>query len=223
VAWATCTKSENFTDKRPRETGAFSFNLPNIVMVKCIDMKAAIYLSVFLAVMLGGFTNAMAQSSQATPHLPIDSASKKIMYKAVVNEPGTSAYLYDKAIEWFGYYYLSPASVYTVQDKVNGKIEGQGRMKIYYQDDQAGMRRDGGQVVYLIKLELKENKYRYTLTDFNLKGTSRYPIEKWMNKTDPAYNANWDSYLYQVDTTMQRLISTLKEQMKPKVIKKDEW
>jgi len=96
-------------------------------------------------------------------------------------------------------------------------------MKIYYTDDKAGVRRDAGLILYQIKMEFKDNKFRYTLTDFNLKGTSRFPIEKWMNKTDPAYNSNWDSYLYQVDTTMQRLVSSLKEKMKPSVVKKDEW
>ena len=44
-----------------------------------------------------------------------------------------------------------------------------------------------------------------------------------MNKSDPAYNPQWDSYLYQVDTTMLSLVRNLKEGMKPKVIKKDEW
>jgi len=78
-------------------------------------------------------------------------------------------------------------------------------------------------VTYLIKLEFKDNRFRYTLTDFSLKLASRFPIEKWMNKEDPAYNPNWDSYLFQVDTTMQRLVSTLKEKMKPTVVKKDEW
>jgi hypothetical protein len=96
-------------------------------------------------------------------------------------------------------------------------------MKIYYADEASGEKRDGGLIQYQIKIELKENKYRYTLTEFNLKAVSRYPLEKWMNKADPAYNSNWDSYLYQVDTTMQRLISTMKEKMKPTVVKKDEW
>lgn len=177
----------------------------------------------FFVLQLSVSFTGLAQQQQVAPDLPLDTDSKKIMYRAVVEETGTPVYLYDKAIGWFGYYYLTPHTVYSVQDKVNGKIEGLGRMKIYYQDEQAGIRRDAGQIVYVIKLELKENKYRYTLTDFNLKGASRFPIEKWMNKSDPAYNANWDSYLYQVDTTMQRLISTLKEKMKPTVIKKDEW
>ena len=148
----------------------------------------------------------------ATPVLPIDPDTKKIIYRDVVNQEGNPGYLYDKAIQWFNYYYLSPASVFSVQDRVNGKVEGLGRA-----------RTDGGMVTYLIKIEFKENRYRYTLTDFSLKLASRFPIEKWMNKSDPAYNPSWDSYLYQVDTTMQRLVSTLKEKMKPIVVKKDEW
>ena len=90
-------------------------------------------------------------------------------------------------------------------------------------DSKTSAHTDGGIVTYEIKIEFKENRYRYTLSDFNLKTASRFPIEKWMNKEDPSYNKNWDSYLYQIDTTMQRLVSTLKEKMKPTVAKKDEW
>jgi hypothetical protein len=163
-----------------------------------------------------------AQTQQAY-NLPVDPESKKIFYRDIVEEKGTPAYLYDKAIEWFGYYYLNAQSILSIQDKANGRIEGIGRLKIYYQDETAGVRRDAGVIHYLVKIELKGNRYRYTLTDFNLKGASRIPIEKWMDKSDPAYNPRWDSYLYQVDTTMQRLVSSLKERMKPTVIKKDEW
>jgi len=168
-------------------------------------------------------TNLNAQQQIHSPDLPIDPDSRKIMYRAVVEEQGTPAYLYDKAVEWFSYYYTNPAAVYTIQDKVNGKIEGTGRMKIFYKDEKTGTRMDAGLILYLIRLEFKENRYRYSLTDFNLKAASRFPVEKWMNKGDPAYNANWDSYLYQIDTTMQRLVSTLKDKMKPTVTKTDEW
>ncbi|MFZ4521707.1 MAG: DUF4468 domain-containing protein [Bacteroidales bacterium] len=186
-------------------------------------MKFQIYITgiIFFMGFLSVPSFSQGQDKQAT--LPLDPDSKKIMYREVVDQEGKPSYLYDKAIEWFGFYYLNAQSVYTVQSKENGKIEGQGRMKLYYTDEASGVQRDGGVVMYLIKLELKDNKYRYTLTDFNLKGTSRYPLEKWMNKADPAYNTTWDSYLYQVDTTMHRLISTMKEKMKPTVIKKDEW
>ena len=168
---------------------------------------------------------AMLRAQQPVPqvNLPVDPDTKKIMYRAVVEEKGGTEYLYNKAVEWFSYYYRNPISVFTVQDKVNGKIEGIGRMNIYFQDEKSDVRRDAGLITYQIRIELKENKYRYTLTDFNLKAASRFPVEKWMNKTDPAYDPRWDLYLYQIDTTMQRLVSTLTEKMKPVVQKKDEW
>lgn len=163
----------------------------------------------------------IAQSTASA--LPVDPETKKITYKEVVTQEGNPGYLYDKSIQWFNYYYLSPSSVFSVQDRVNGKVEGIGRLKIYYTDASTGARVEGGMVLYVIKIEFKDNRYRYTLTDFSLKTASRFPIEKWMNKGDPGYNPNWDTFLYQVDTTMQRLVTTMKEKMKPIVVKKDEW
>ena len=125
-------------------------------------------------------------------------------------------------MEWFNYYYTNPTSVFKIQDKVNGKIEGTGRMDIFYYDDK-GNKLNAGVIIYNICIEFKENRYRYTVTDFNLKKASRFPIEKWLNKEDPAYNPQWNNYLYQVDTTLQRLTSTLIEKMKLLEEKKDEW
>ncbi|MEI7896427.1 MAG: DUF4468 domain-containing protein [bacterium] len=185
-------------------------------------MRKSLYRLSFILVLSQSF-QLFAQKEAQAYNLPIDADSKKIMYREVVEEKGNPEHLYNKAIEWFGFYYLNPQSIYTVQSIENGKIEGVGRMKIYYTDQAAGIKREGGTILYQIKMELKENKYRYTLTDFNLKGASRFPIEKWMDKSDPAYNPNWDSYLYQVDTTMQHLVSTMKVRMKPIVVKKDDW
>jgi hypothetical protein len=176
-----------------------------------------------LTLLLGASSITSAYTQNNATVLPLDPESKKIMYREVVNQEGNPGYLYDKAVQWFGYYYQNAQSIFSVQDRTNGKVEGVGRMKIYYNDSKTGTRMDGGLIMYTIRFDFKENKYRYTLTDFNLKAASRFPIEKWLNKEDPAYNPNWDSYIYQIDTTMQRLISTLKEKMKPTVLKKDEW
>ncbi len=179
-------------------------------------MKTKILL---LCLLLGLVKLTSGQSSG----LPLDPDTKKIMYRAVVDEPGTPNYLYDKSITWFSYYYPNPQSVYTVQDKLNGKVEGVARMKVYNKDEKGGFNMEAAMLQYLLKIEFKENKYRLTLTDFRMKSASGTGVEKWLNKNDPAYNPNWDSYIYQIDTTMQRLIATLNEKMKPTVIKKDEW
>jgi hypothetical protein len=161
-------------------------------------------------------------SAPAASKLPVDPDTKLIQYREVVNQDGTKDVLYDRCAEWIRVYYLNPGSVTKVQDKVNGKLEGTGRIKLYF-DNPDKVRTDAGLVYYDFKFELKENKYRYTITNFALKGISRVPLEKWMNKSDPGYNPQMENYLYQVDTTMQNLILKLKAGMKPKVIKKDEW
>lgn len=185
-------------------------------------MKTAISLLFVYVLLSFPFVRVFAQQDQA-PEMPVNPDNRKITYRQVVEEPGTPEYLYDKAIGWFRYYYTNPNSVYRVQDRVNGKIEGYGRMRLYTRDSRDNQLNDAGIIIYRILVELKENRFRYTITDFNLKTLSEYPIEKWMNKTDAGYSPVWDSYLYQVDTVMQRLVSTMKEKMKPVVIKKDEW
>jgi hypothetical protein len=181
-------------------------------------MKRIFIIVVFFMVWMTGFS----QTTQPVAQLPIDPDSKLIMFRDVVNQDGTKDVLYDRGAEWIRSYYLNPSSVTKVQDKVNGKIEGTGRLRLYFFDSN-NTRTDAGMVYYDLRLEFKENKYRYTLTNFTLKGISRIPLEKWMNKNDPAYNPQMDNYLYQVDTAMQNLVVKLKEGMKPKIIKKDEW
>ncbi|MCX6247078.1 MAG: DUF4468 domain-containing protein [Bacteroidetes bacterium] len=162
------------------------------------------------------------QVSQPVPNMPLDPDTKLIKYRDVITQEGPKDVLYDRGAEWIRSYYLNPGSITKVQDRVNGKIEGTGRIRLYFTDS-GNIRSDAGVVYYDISLEFKDSKYRYTLTNFSLKSASRIPLEKWMNKNDPAYNPQMENYLYQVDTTMQNLVIKLKQGMKPKVIKKDEW
>lgn len=176
----------------------------------------------FLPVLWMTVSSVFAQQNLKVPQIPIDPDTKLITYREVVNQEGNKDILFERGMAWMRVYYVNPNSVANVMDKANGKIEGIGRLRVYYFDKDSN-RRDGGIITYVIRLEFKDNKYRYTMNDFNVKSVSRFPIERWMNKNDPDYVMLDDSYLYQVDTIMRRLIGTLKEEMKPKVIKKDEW
>jgi hypothetical protein len=174
--------------------------------------------ALFVLVAGSGFS----QSTQPAVALPVDPETHLIQYREVVNQEGPKDVLYDRGAEWIRAYYLNPGSVTKVQDRVNGKIEGTGRLRLYFFNSD-NTRTDAGQVFYDFRLEFKENKFRYTLTNFALKGASRVPLEKWLDKNDPSYNPQMENYLYQVDTTMQNLVIKLKEGMKPRVTKKDEW
>jgi len=108
----------------------FSLLLPE---PKSYTMNLRTWLIALLAV-----SSVVLRAQQQQPlqaNLPVDPETKKIMYRAVVEEKGGIEYLYNKAVEWFSYYYRNPISVFTVQDKVNGRIEGIRRMNIYIQDE----------------------------------------------------------------------------------------
>jgi hypothetical protein len=179
-------------------------------------------ITAFLSLLILPFCSLVGQQVSQSGRPPVDPDTKLIKYQEVINQEGTKDVLFERGMYWMRVYYVNPNSVANVMDKANGKIEGIGRLRVYYFDKDSN-RMDGGIVTYGLKLEFKDNKLRYTVNDFNLKTTSRYPIERWMNTRDPDYSPRCDGYLYQVDTVMQRLVRTLKEEMKPKQQKKDDW
>jgi hypothetical protein len=49
-------------------------------------------------------------------------------------------------------------------------------------------------------------------------------VEKWLDKSDPAYDVRWNEYLDQIAEYAKDWSDSLKEKMKPEVEKaSDEW
>lgn len=177
-------------------------------------------ISISLLVLFSAFFVSPAISQTAT--LPIDEDTKLITYKEVVWQDGESAKLYTTAIAWINANYKNPNEVTSVREPENGKLVLNPRFKIY-NVDKKGLQTDGGIIKYTLKLEFKPNRYRYVFTDFNLQAVSKFPLERWLDKNDPQYTTLCPGYLYQVDTTVNGIIKSLKKGMVPKVIKTDEW
>lgn len=161
-------------------------------------------------------------AQDSTSIVPIDSETNKITYKEVVESNGSADDLYIRAIAWINTFYPNPTDVTKVRNREDGVIEGLARFKITYVDEEARTR-DAGLISYQIKLEFKEGRYRYTITEFNYKQTSRFPVEKWLDKNAPAYNPQWDDYILQVDTYIKSLIDSLKEGMVERIKIEDDW
>ena len=155
--------------------------------------------------------------------VPVDKTTGLINYEEVVPEEGTKNDFFNRAVAWVNQTYKNPTSVTTVRDPQTGKIEGNYRLKIYQTtEDQAGM--EWGTILYSFRLEFKDGRYRYSFYDFLLKTDSRYPIERWLDKTHTDYTPECDLKLRKVDEHMQNLINTLKQSMKPKAVKQEaEW
>jgi hypothetical protein len=182
-------------------------------------MKISVSYILFILLLFAGL-GVKAQTNLSA--LPIDPDTKLITYKEVVTVTGTQSELFNRAIEWINKQYKNPADVTKVRNPSTGIIDIIYRIELT--KDEKGVTRAAGIVDYSMKIELKEGRYRYTITNFNSKDASRQPIEQWMNKADKAYNPLWDSYLNQIDEYTHKLIEGLKTGMLPPAPKKvDEW
>ncbi len=154
-------------------------------------------------------------------NLPVDSESGKIKFQEVVDEPGTKEELFNRTINWLNNYYKDPVRVTSVRDIATGKIIGKHTIKII-QEDAEGIKKDVALVFYEFTIEVRDGRYRYTISDLLLKSASRFEIERWMNQEDPTYDPQWDSYLLQIADYAAKWSQNLKEKMKPGPEKKDD-
>jgi hypothetical protein len=161
---------------------------------------------------------------QSSLNMTQDEATGLITYKLVVEEEGSKDTLFNRCSSWLHKFYANPWEATKVRDQATGLIKIQHQFRIYDYDD-LGNKSDAGLVMYNVKIEFKENRYRVVVDNFVLKQVSRYPVEKWLDRSAPDYDVKWESYLKQIDTFVSdELVKSLKESMKPgKPIVKDEW
>ena len=153
--------------------------------------------------------------------LPVDEDTQKIKFREVVDEQGTQDQLFNRCIYWLNDFYKDPTRVTTIRDVPTGKIVGQHQFRIYYYEGDS-IKRAAGMVKYTFVINLKDNKYRYTIDELLLKSRTNLGIEKWMDKDDPAYDPRWDDYLRQIADYVNNWSASLKEKMKPEPEKKDD-
>jgi hypothetical protein len=174
--------------------------------------------------MAGLSVSAFAQNTTvAVPKIPVDSNTKKITYTEVVQQTGNKDSLYKRAIHWCNTFFKNPQDVTKLRDSDNGKIEGIYRFKIYNPPLKDGTPIEAGMISFTFTIECKENKYRYKITDLNLKGSSYYALEKWLNKKDPSYKPEDDNYLVQVDKYMKDFAVSIKKGMLQVKQVNDNW
>jgi hypothetical protein len=160
----------------------------------------------------------------AVAQVPVDSITKKITYKEVVTvEGGVPSKLYNQCMAWINSFYVNAADATRVRDPANARIEIRHRIKVSNVDKNGNITTDAGLVQYDLILEFKEGRYRYTITDFNVMRTSKFPLERWLDHNDPEYSAACDIYIQQINTKVQEIIKSLKTGMSPKAVQNDNW
>jgi len=155
--------------------------------------------------------------------IPVDSATREIRFRNVVDVKGTKDELFNRCVYWLNDFYKDPTRVTTLRDIQTGKIAGRHQFRIYYYDEDS-IKHPAGMIRYFFTIEFKENRYRWTIDKIVLKSTTFVPVEKWLNKNDPAYDPRWDDYLQQIARYIDKWSKSLEEKMKPeKKEKPDIW
>ena len=155
-------------------------------------------------------------------NIPVDETTGRIVYQQVVQEKGSKMDLFNRASEWLHQFYANPVSVTKVRDASSGLIRGKHNYPLIKVDSK-GNKLDAGTILYSFKIECKEGRYRWTVDELYLKRSSRYPLARWLDESDPSYNPAWAEYLQQFnDFVWDELVATLKQAMVPKVEKEEE-
>ena len=165
---------------------------------------------------------AQKNNDLVVPDLPIDEDTKLVTYKEVVQQKGSPQELYDRGMAWAKQFYKNTTEVIKKSDREQGVIEMRSSVRIYFK------MKDGNLhfrniVYYNFRLECRQDRYRYIITDFNEKGTSAMPIESWFNTENPKWDPSQYDFLNQVDEQIRALIESLEEGMEPKIEKTDDW
>jgi len=154
--------------------------------------------------------------------IPVETETGLIKFRDVIDVKGTKDELFNRCVYWLNDFYKDPTRVTTIRDVPTGKIVGQHQFRIYYEED--GVEKPAGLVRYTFAIEFKDNKYRYTIDHLLLKSRTNLPVEKWLDKDDPAYDPRWDSYLQQIAQYVKNWSESLVEKMEPEPEKpKDDW
>jgi len=156
-------------------------------------------------------------------NVPVDENTGLITYQEVVKEEGSADSLYVRSIEWINLYFPNPQGVTKIRDRENGKIVINHSIRPY-DTDKDGLKINSNTIVdYVMRIELRDGRYRYTITDFTMRAMSRFPLERWLDKSYAYYDTKWPEYLKQMDQSMNEMIKSMKEGMKPVVVKEAIW
>lgn len=183
-------------------------------------LKTIITISLFLAIQSTLFAQRGKKEIEA-PQMPMDSSTMQITYREVVEIKGTQAELFARFTEWTQSHYKTSTVIKNTEEE-SGLVEIASRVKIY-STAKDGTKLMSGLVNYNFTMEMKEGRYRYTFTRFSVKAQSFQPIEPWLDNTNKEWFPTRYDNLREVDEQINEIIISLKEGMKPKVVKKDDW
>ena len=134
--------------------------------------------------------------------IPVNDKTGKAEIINVVDLTGTSSSdMYERSLKWIDDFYPNPTG--TIQEKVaNESVYCKARFKVIIKDKKGQTVRQSF-IRYKLKLDFKDDKYRYSIYDIEWERSSSFDVSEWEDTDDPRYEA--DVYPVYVDQTMDYL------------------
>lgn len=158
------------------------------------------------------------------PPFEIDEETSMVVFTDVVPVEGqTKDQLYDLSMEWIRKYYKNSTTVMQVQDKETGVLEG--RHSFYVMREVNGQQTKGDLIKYSFKIQLKDGRYKYTITKINVQKAAYYGIENWIKDDEKSSDYEIQSYLEQIYTFFtEDFIPAMEAGIQPAKVKvEEEW
>ena len=156
-------------------------------------------------------------------NLPTDAETKKISFQETVEcDTLTKDVLYERAQQWIKNYYKSDR--YDMNDVVKLRLMKEGNFIIKLTYDYKY--KSDNNIKYMITIESKEGKYRYTLTDFKFYNIKSGPKSELALEVSYAKmnTQNKGEAVTQINKEVNLIIEDLKKYMSTGQIKnKDDW
>ncbi len=133
----------------------------------------------------------------------IDETTKKVIYsKSFDIQNTTKDKLYNQAIAWVNQFYSNSQSVTKKRDLTQGIIE----CDYYIEYSEVGGSND--KVGYIMTIQIKDNKYRYIITEFKQKKQPYETIEFWSEN-----EAKYSKKLIFIDNYIKKLTESFVKKM----------
>jgi len=144
--------------------------------------------------------------------MELDPSTNLITYSGVPEVAGaTASDLYDRAFKWGQDYYKNFGEKLRKQDKEGGEIEIFARFPIFVYDKKGEKTTSRqGLAQYTLTLRFRDGRYKYTISNLNLKEQSYQPLEKWLDREDGDAE-NHSYYLTDIDAEITAIIKSMTE------------
>lgn len=179
----------------------------------------------FLVIITLFICNAIHAQDKMFDVLPLQDG--KVVYTGVVEvDSANKDVLYSRAKKWFAEEYKSAQNVIQLDDKDAGEVLGKGLFKSYFT---VFMEAQDVSVYHTVKIYVKDNKYKYEITDFNVKfyvAPSKYNSaanydDQLENFVKGRNKNNMHKMSMNIDSQVQDMIASLEKDMKSK--SSDNW